>query len=186
MNLLLLVIYIISLGLYFPLNRRPSRFYFSSKIDNKLPLIPNSVWVYCSYYLLHPLSVILLWSKPEIINLLTALIVSTLLSSFIWYLFPNGVKRPSFVPNQSISQKILSYIYSKDNDSNGFPSGHISHTIICCYFLSLTFPQLFIPLIFWCITICIATLTTKQHYLVDYIFTPPFTFLIINLTQYAF
>ena len=186
MKFVLLIIYLTSLSLYFPLNRKPSKFYFPSKIDNHLPLVPMSVWIYSSYYLLHPLAILLLWFKPEISNLLTVLILSTLLSSLIWWLFPNGVKRPVLASPKSLSQKALYYIYSKDNDSNAFPSGHISHTIICCYFLILSFPLLFLPIYLWCISICISTLTTKQHYLVDYILTPPLTLFLISLTRTVF
>jgi len=186
MKLILLIIYLVSLSLYFPLNRKPSKFYFPSKIDYYLPLMPVSVWVYSSYYLLHPLAIFLLWFKPEIIGLLSTLIVSTILSSLIWWFFPNGVKRPKLSCVNTISQKVLSYIYSKDNDSNAFPSGHISHTIICCYYLILGFPNLFFMLYIWCISICISTLTTKQHYFLDYVLTPPFTIILISFTRTAF
>jgi len=183
MNLWLLAIYAASLGLYFPLNHRPSKYYFPSKIDLKIPLIPVSVWFYMSYYLVHPLAIFLLWRSSEIKTLLFALIISTITSSLIWWLFPNGVKRPKLESTDSISQKLLYHIYSKDSDSNGFPSGHISHTIICSYFLITAFPHYFNLFYFWCIAICISTLTTKQHYIFDYIFTVPLTIIIISGTR---
>lgn len=184
MSVILLIIYTISLGLYFPLNRRPSIYYFPSIIDRNVPLIPASVWIYSSYYLLHPLAIIAVWHKNPDSPLLVVLIISTLVSSLIWWIFPNGVKRPKINSVKTLHQKLLSYIYTKDSDSNGFPSGHISHTIICCYFLMLSYPSLFLPIYLWCVAICISTLTTKQHYFIDYIFTVPLTLFLISLVQY--
>lgn len=186
MNLFLLAIYLISLSLYFPLNHRPSKYYFPSVIDKYFPLLPQTVWFYISYYLLQPITLLVLWSKPIFTTTLIVLIISTLISSLIWWLFPNGVKRPNNITQKTISKKILLHIYSRDGDSNGFPSGHISHTLICSYFLIQSFPHLFLAIYLWCIAICISTITTKQHYLFDYIFTTPFTFLIIHFFTFVY
>lgn len=184
MNIILLLFYIITLLLYFPLNRQPSHFHFKSIIDSHLPLIPQSVWVYVSYYVLQSLTIITLWSTAIFTTTMFILIISTLLSSFIWWLFPNGVQRPILQSTQTLSSKLLSHIYLKDQDSNGFPSSHISHSIICCYFLTCTFPKLSVPIYIWCVAICISTLTTKQHYLFDYILTAPLTILLINFLHF--
>lgn len=184
MNFLLLFLFIVSLSLYFPLNQRRPKFDFMSRLDKNIPLIPQSVWIYATYYILLPASIISIWIKDSHSNLLLALTVSILLSCLIWWQFPNGVKRPTIKNPKSASQKILAHIFSSDKDSNVFPSGHISLSIISTYYLCISFPSIILPVSILCIAICISTLTTKQHYLFDYVFTVPLTITIIQLTQH--
>ena len=184
MNLYLFLFLLFLLGLYFPLNHQKSLVYFAHQLDHHLPLLPHTVWFYLSYYLFFPLSLLLIYLTHQRSNVLPALIFSTLVCSLFWWLLPNGVKRPTLSQPRNLSEKLLSFIYQKDGDANGFPSGHISHTLIAGYYLSLAYPYYFVPICYACLAICISTLTTKQHYLFDYLFTVPLTIAIIEITEY--
>lgn len=184
MNFFLLILLILLLSLYLPLNRQKPLFYFDHNFDHRLPLLPHTVWFYLSYYLFFPLSLVLIYLSQKPSNVLPALIFSTLTSSLFWWLIPNGVKRPILKSPKNLSERILNFVYQHDGDANGFPSGHISHTLIAGYYLSLSYPFYYPLICYLCLTICISTLTTKQHYLFDYLFTVPFTMAVIEITQY--
>lgn len=183
MNILLLICYVGILCLYFPLNRRPSKYYFPSIIDKNFPFIPETIWIYYLYYLLHPIAILATWNTYLGLRLIITLIISSLLSSFIWWLFPNGVRRPTIKNPRNLSQVLTKFTFEKDNDSNGLPSGHIFHSIICCYFLILQFPNLNLFITTICIAICISTITTKQHYIIDYVLTVPLTLIFLSFSQ---
>lgn len=174
----------LSLLAYFPLNKRQPLYFFHSPIDHHLPLIPLSVWFYILLFPLLFFTPILLWQTPIIRPFLISLITANLISALIWFLIPNGVTRPKSPPDRSASSLILSYLYKYDGDTNGFPSGHIMYACLCTYFLTVAYPSYLYPLSMLCVLICLSIITTKQHYLFDYVFTPPLAILIIELTKY--
>jgi membrane-associated phospholipid phosphatase len=154
-------------GLYLPLNRRQSKYYWKWPIDNHIPLIPISVWVYLTYFILVPLSILLTWPNSQIsTQLLVSLLFAKAVSLPFWFIWPNGVKRPLLVPN-SISKKILACIYRNDGDTNGCPSSHVFTSLIATQYLSLMIPSWSIFFWIWGSAICVSTVTTKQHYLGD-------------------
>ena len=164
-NFLLLILLILK-SLYIPLNHRTPRFYWKFPLDDRIPLIEFFVIPYTAYVLYLILSVIFLWKTPHINNILLGLIFSYLISSVIWYFFPNGVKRPVISGNKLL-HRLLKFIYHHDHDSNGLPSAHVFVTLICSFYLSFVYFQ-YAPFI-WIIafSIILSTLFTKQHYLVD-------------------
>lgn len=182
-NLLLLFIFGLTLTLYLPLNRQIPRFRFKIPLDDSIPLIPWTVWIYVSYYLLLPLSVLLLWNSGFFNEFLAVQIIGTLLASAFWKIIPNGVTRPSLTQTHNLHLRTLSLIYRHDGDSNGLPSGHVLHTFIACYFLALQFPQFWIYFFLILVLISLSTLTTKQHYFLDIAITPVVTLLIIEATK---
>ena len=109
----------------------------------------------------------MLWQQATFITYTSATIIAGSLAGLIWYLFPNGVKRPKLLTPRFLSQKILSRIYKYDHDTNGLPSGHVFYSVVTTYFLAQAYPQ--IAAVLWILTIAIiiSAVTTKQHYLAD-------------------
>lgn len=183
-KLVLLVVLILLHLLYVPLNRRTSRFNLKIRFDNQIPLLPWTVWIYALYYLLLPLSILILWSSPYLIPLLFTQIISTALASFIWWIFPNGVLRPDLAQINTPSHRLLRQFYFYDKDCNGLPSGHVMHTFISCFFLAKFFPQAWTLFVFVLLAISFSTLTTKQHYFLDTVTTLILAPLIIELSSF--
>ncbi len=184
MKFILLLIFFFTLLLYIPLNRQIPRYRLRLRLDEHIPLIPWTVWIYVSYYFLVPISIFLLWPTNLFLPFLISQIAVTVISSAIWKLFPNGVVRPKITDATTYHHSILKLIYRHDNDSNGLPSGHVGHTFISCYFLSIAFPQLWIIFFLILIAISFSTLTTKQHYYLDMVSTLAITPLFIEATHY--
>lgn len=181
MNLVLLIILVLLHLLYVPLNRRKSRYSLKIGLDDLLPLMPKTVWIYTSYYLLIPISIGLLWNTPYISVFLSTHIVSTALASLIWWLLPNGVHRPDIGVLKGRSFKLLRFIYQHDNDSNGLPSGHVANSFISCFYLAIVFHQFWFLFYLLLLGISFSTLTTKQHYFYDMITTLVITPFVIEV-----
>src|SRR5688572_24738122 len=110
----LLVVVILTALLYHPLNRRKSKHYWELKIDIKIPLIPIFIIPYIYFFFPYIiLSVIFLWQTPVILDFLKSFIAANLLASVIWYIFPNGVKRPQ-IESVGFLKKMVSDLYKID------------------------------------------------------------------------
>ncbi len=166
---LLLLGLAIGYGLYHPLNLRPSKYYWSLPFDNHVPLIPAWVWVYVTYFLMLPGSVILTWPSSFGVPLMLSLVIAKAISLPIWYFWPNGVRRPAITHPLTVTEKLLAIIFRHDNDTNGCPSSHVFTSVIGGWFLGLLFPPLQLAMWLWAGLICVSTLYTKQHYVIDVI-----------------
>ncbi len=112
------------------------------------------------------MTVVLLWNTKYIYDFFIAYIASYIVGGIFWYFFPNGVRRPMVIKKDPFS-KIVSFVYSIDEDTNGFPSAHIFGTLITSYFMLLAFPQYLLSILIVSFVISISTLLTKQHYVID-------------------
>jgi membrane-associated phospholipid phosphatase len=182
---LILIISLIMGSLYFPLNKRKSKYYWESKIDSKIPLISIFILPYLFYFLFFPLSIIILYNTKFVVEFLIVLTIGNLINSIFWYVFPNGVKRPKIVP-KIFFDKLVFNLYKRDKyDTNGFPSAHVFHTLIGSVYLSIAFPKFsFISYIIGFLII-ISTVFVKQHYIID-IFGGVISFIISYLIGKVF
>ena len=166
LNIILLLLFLGVSALYLPLNRRKSRYYWASRYDRHIPLIPVFVLPYVSFFPYIAFTVIALWNTQYETSLLITLIVAKSTAMVFWYIFPNGVARPQITADTWL-HRLLGKIYRHDKDTNGFPSSHVFISLICAYFLATAYPA-YAPLV-WIIAslIVFSTVFTKQHYVVD-------------------
>lgn len=183
MKVFLLLTMVLAILLYLPLNRQTPKYRLNLPLDNHIPLIPWTVWVYIFYYILLPASILFLWNSRFAIPFLVSQIVGTAISSFLWKVFPNGVTRPIIKQQSNRGLRLLGLIYRHDQDCNGLPSGHVLHSFISCYYLAQLFPQIWTLFYIILMAISFSTLTTKQHYFLDMISTLIITPPIIELSS---
>lgn len=165
---LLFIAFLLIKSIYIPLNRRKSKYYWRLSIDDKIPFIPIFIIPYLGYFIWILMTVVLLWNTKYIYDFFIAYIASYILGGAFWYFFPNGVRRPIIKEKDTFS-KITLFIYSIDEDTNGFPSAHIFGTLICSYFMLLVLPQYLLPILIISFVISVSTLFTKQHNVIDLI-----------------
>jgi membrane-associated phospholipid phosphatase len=166
MNVALLIMLLAVKTMYLPLNRRKSKYYFESSYDKYIPLVPWFVIPYIAYFPFIVIAITRIWNTPNITAMLISMIVAYLVAITIWYIWPNGVARPS-IENSSLMHRVLAFVYRSDGDTNGFPSAHVFVSLMCGYYLALTFPQY--AWVAWSSAgaISLSTLFTKQHYIFD-------------------
>jgi membrane-associated phospholipid phosphatase len=137
-----------------------------SNVDNSIPFIPESIFIYSSQLLFLFLA---LWNdKDEMARtkIFYAMLIATGIASFIFMIFPVELPRDK-IEMQGIMAYCWQGLYRIDPSSNCFPSLHVTFAIIATNVLVSinSFWRFFAPS--WALLICLSTLTTKQHYLID-------------------
>jgi membrane-associated phospholipid phosphatase len=141
------------------------RYTFATALDHAIPFMP-ATWVI--YVLFFPFIVVACaYAQPSEFRLFkSAVLTAFILSIGCFQLFPESVPRPdpAVIENAFFRQR-LTRLWALDPASNGLPSLHVSVTCLACWMLWAIRYRWFIGAIG--LLICISTLTTKQHTLVD-------------------
>ena len=135
-------------------------------MDNYIPYSSAFIIPYVLFFPYVILTIFLLWQTNLASLLLWALILTTSLANLFWYLFPNGVKREKITGN-SVLDRLAKFVHTFDGETNAFPSSHVFSSLICTFYLSIAFPDIYIVFVVVGVAISISTLYTKQHYFVD-------------------
>ncbi|MAK04670.1 MAG: hypothetical protein CMA03_02120 [Euryarchaeota archaeon] len=180
---------------YFAEWRDFSIFDSSTVIDDKIPFIKNSIFIYATYYLLF---IAVALSAPlnkkgllECIFMYQILLVLSILSFIIFVLMPIKVDtREGLEIGNGIISSLYEILYLADPPFNSWPSLHVMHSIFLSWILirwlnlnqgllkmpkmlnkSLLFKNRIFPFFIWVLAILISlsTTTTKQHYFFDVI-----------------
>lgn len=164
-----LLILSFSSSVYFLTNQLKPEYYWETEIDRKIK--PNSAFIapYIFFFPFLGLSALTFYYQPiEFFKEFTVSISLALaIGGIIWFFFPNGVKRPKEEMSE-ILKRPLNWIWWIDkNDTNGCPSGHVFGALICGYYLILLLPQYSLLIFTTACLITLATIFTKQHYLID-------------------
>lgn len=166
-KVVLILIYLLLQWLYLPLNRRPVRFYWRNRWDDKIPLLPGFVVIYFSYFFLFFGGSLALIFSDWFWPFVKAMIIAQLLGDLFWYFWPNGVKRPEVRGNSRL-RRWLKRLYQWDQyDGNACPSAHVFHALIIGHFLARLGPEWGALIYSWTGLIIASTVLIKQHYLID-------------------
>ena len=146
-------------------------------IDDRIPLVPYSAFVYIMWFpliALYPIALFFL-SRYDYSVYQVSIIICALVSPIIYIIFPTTFERP--VLGNSNGEKFLSIVYSFDfKGSNCAPSMHC----VQCFIIIIsvcTCPNLHgiaaLLIICLCIGIIVSTLLTKQHVVLDVVTALP-------------
>ena len=153
----------------------------SRPVDKKIPLIPQSVYIYAMWYPLLFFYPIYLYSLSRAVWLvyLMAIGLNVIVSLVIYALYPTSFQRPE-PPDSMLSGKILRLLYVLNYKGlNCMPSMHCSQ----CYIILLSAVMCGLNGVMsaaaaacvtvLCIMIVISTVLTKQHVLIDMVSALP-------------
>ena len=138
-------------------------------VDQWLPFLPESIWIYLSEYVL-VFSAYFLVKDPETTRrYLKGTLTLLMGSALVFFLFPTTYPRNLFpIPEEvgSFTRFLLELQRAGDTPNNCFPSLHVA-TVFMAAFTLKGHSRWYRVYLFWAILISISTLTTKQHYLWD-------------------
>lgn len=141
-----------------------------TRFDALVPLSPEWVWFYVSYYPLLVAAYFLTTGHPAQRVYVRAMALAASIGFFIFLFFPTTIPRELYpwTGPYGRSADLLEYVRRADKSVNCLPSMHVALSFISASAISLVFgwrARAFVWLLF--IGIVYSTMATKQHYFVD-------------------
>jgi membrane-associated phospholipid phosphatase len=135
-------------------------------LDENIPLLPTTVWIYASYVLIFVSSYVIEKDIQQINRFVYASAATNIVSALIYLFWPTTFPRPELT-GDGLSVDLLAYIWRLDSPVNCFPSLHVSSSILPALLLWRNHSRLRILYLFWALAISISTMTIKQHHSAD-------------------
>ena len=139
-------------------------------LDDMIPFVPFTVVIYLGCYLFWIVNYILIarQGKREVCRVFAADVMSRLICLAFYLVYPTTNVRP-VVEAEGLWNQLMIYLYAADAADNLFPSIHCLVSWFCYAGLRRSnVPRWY--RVFSCVMallVCISTLTTKQHVIVD-------------------
>lgn len=136
------------------------------RVDEMIPFIGWTVWVYFSQYALLLLGVWCIATTSNLTRLIYGLSLASLCGFLIFTLWP--ITLPRAPHNLSGSSAFLfQFLYSIDTPTNCFPSLHVALAWLAALAVAAEHRWCRVPVFLWAGLISLSTITTKQHYCAD-------------------
>ncbi len=168
---LALLVVIVFCLVYFPINYLTSfrsTYSLGIFIDNLIPFLPLTIFIYQFTYLLWFLPYFFV-KKIEPLRKLTWSYISLIfISGIIFLVFPVEIVRPEMIVGGLVGW-LTNTFYSMDLPYNAFPSIHASFTFLIGLFSFKYMKKIRLIIYLIGALIIISTLTFKQHYFLDVI-----------------
>nr|WP_315103632.1 phosphatase PAP2 family protein [uncultured Catonella sp.] len=142
-------------------------------IDHKIPFVPWTVSIYLSCYLFWIANYIIgsRQNREEAFRLISADLFAKTICLLCFLIIPTTNTRPA-VSGEGIWNYLMNYVYKSDAADNLFPSIHCLTSWFCYIAVrknkNISKPYVIFSLLY-AVSVCISTLTTKQHVIVDVI-----------------
>jgi membrane-associated phospholipid phosphatase len=149
----------------------PARLMAPGFLDRLIPFCPETVWVYLSIYLLMPIGPALMRERKPILYYGAGVIGIGFVADLFFLFWPTLCARPLSLDSSMVYQMLIIV----DKPFHAFPSLHAAFAIYSASCGALVLKGLGTHLVWrlglwlWAFLILVATLTTKQHVLVDII-----------------
>lgn len=142
-------------------------------LDDIIPFCEYFIIPYFGWYLLIVGSLLyfMFYNPDNFKNLMKFIIVTQVTAMIIYILFPNRQDlRPVDFPRDNFCTDLVKLLYSLDTNTNVCPSLHVAYSIgIASTWLkekSVTW-RIKMPVVVFCILVCMSVSFVKQHSLVD-------------------
>ncbi len=143
------------------------KFYdISTYIDRSIPFTPWFIWLYLLYYPFCFTPLFLLRSIDTFRRVAAAYLMEFVIAFIAFLTFPVRMIRPDVIPD-TISTKLVSFLYRFDPGFNVFPSLHVANSLLVALIFYRYNKTLGVCFILIAVLISLSTLYVKQHYLVD-------------------
>ena len=151
--------------------RQAQRYDFITPWDAQIPLVPEFIWVYFSFFIFILLPIWLV--DPEDIDVLgRRQVLATVLCGLVFMLFPANLAFERVLPEVEPYRSIFGLMFSADAPHNLLPSLHIVYTVTTGLALCATQwrhgrPLRCLLIALWGAAICASTMLVHQHHILD-------------------
>lgn len=134
--------------------------------EKKIPFLPWTAWLYASDYVF-PLAVGFLISSPFILTTVSwAFFYMSIIVNLLFFFLPIQCPREQYLIPEGEAW-LLHWIRNVDSPFNSFPSAHVAIVWLTLLAVKQERPKYFPIFLVWALLICVSTLTTKQHFVID-------------------
>lgn len=148
----------------------PSVLQFTS-VDQAMPFVPWTIWIYFTEYLIFIVSWIGLESDNNRTKYFYSYMAILILSTLVFLVWPTTFPRHAFpleITSGDFTSLAFNYFRANmDTPANCVPSLHVSSCYIAAFVFWDESKPKFAFFFFWATLVAISTMTTKQHYFLD-------------------
>ena len=151
---------------------RSQRYDFITPWDAMIPLVPEFIFVYFSFFF--PFLALPFWlvGQPDTDALGKRQVAGSLICGLIFVLFPGNLAFDRVIPDAEPYRSIFSLMFFVDKPHNLLPSLHIVYTALTC--TAICKAQwlrgrhwLCGLMVVWSVAICASTMLVHQHHVLD-------------------
>jgi membrane-associated phospholipid phosphatase len=165
-----LVVILVALSLYFPINRMVhDGVQLLLPIDGLIPLFPPAIVPYLSgdaLFIGVPIWAAIRAKPREFEAYTISILLATAVSYVVYFVFPTFVTRPEITSTDAFSRALM-ILYRTDRAYNAAPSGHAIYTVLSFLYLARWTPNYRPIWMVAAVLILVSTLLTRQHYVLD-------------------
>ncbi len=150
---------------------RDHRYDFITRWDAMIPLVPEFIFVYFSFF---PFLALPFWlvGQPDTAALGKRQVLATLICGLVFVLFPANLAFDRVIPEVEPYRSIFSTMFFVDQPHNLLPSLHIVYTALTCLAIcQAQWPRgrraLCVLMVLWSAAICASTMLVHQHHVLD-------------------
>ena len=137
-----------------------------TRFDNSFPFMPEWVFIYLSVYFVFVLPFFYVDNARRLLTFTVAQMSALCVCYVLFIVYPVAAPRPSVEPG-AISNTILSIVHGSDPAWNCFPSTHCTTCTIASLVLLRGHRLLGIWVAATTVGVCLSTLFTQQHFVLD-------------------
>jgi len=135
---------------------------FYGIIEQNIPVIPISIIVYVSCFILVFLPYFFVKDKKKFLNMAGSYLLVLVIAYTVFLIFPVKAVRPEII-GTTFFQQAMNLMYVLDGPYNMFPSLHVALSFLAAFWINSEKNKFGKIAILWAILISLSTLTTKQH-----------------------
>lgn len=139
-----------------------------SSLDQAIPFIPQTAWIYQSLFFLLPLATFVQPDRRSLHRFALGFCLLVFTFSMVFWVFPTELLVP--LPKAGLCWGYDHLVRAVDDRRNAFPSLHAALTTFAGVAILLMFRRqklVFILTALWMAALLFSTLTTKQHICLD-------------------
>ena len=140
----------------------------STSLDQAIPYLPSTVWIYMPVYLaLFLVGIFGLRDRETFYRSCASIALSAFLCCAVFLVVPSTMAWPPLPDAPGATRDFLAAIREMDVPNNTFPSQHVALSFCVALGAFRYHRGLGASLLFTAVLIALSTMTTKQHYWVD-------------------
>lgn len=138
-------------------------------VDHAVPFMAWTVWPYLFLLALDFILPFVIRSATLFFETIRAYVIAMTLNFSVWIMYPTTYPRPPLSSVESLSEKIYAAMITLDTPVNCFPSGHITIPTVLLWAVLREHPRHRFMVWTAFLIMSFSIVTTKQHYIIDYV-----------------